>query len=165
MKRSLLDIAVMALALAACGQTAAPSTSDRMTRIPTGEFVSTPGVLVPDQSPLANTSWKLESFGAPGQPQPLVVNSEITITFQGVDHAARGSAGCNTYGGTYAVSDTTLSFSDLAYTEIACDTPGVMEQEQRFQQALRAVEGYRLAGDRLELVYEGGNVLRWVAAK
>jgi heat shock protein HslJ len=161
MKRYLLGVAVVVITLSACGQPAGlPATSS-----PTSALASTADAQASDQSPLANTNWQLVSFGAPRQPQPLVANSEITITFREADHVARGSAGCNSYGGTYAVGDTTLSLIDLAFTAMACDSPGVMDQEQRFQQALLSVERYRMEGDRLELVYDGGNVLRWVAVK
>jgi heat shock protein HslJ len=130
---------------------------------PTGELGATLGRLAPDHSPLANTSWKLEALGTPYQ--RLAANTEITISFEGAEHVAQGSAGCNSYGARYAVSDSMLSFTELASTAMACDIPGVMDQEQRFQQALLAVERYRLEGDRLEFVYAGNNVLRWVAVK
>ena len=68
-----------------------------------------------------------------------------------------GSTGCNTYFGTYEVSDDELSIGAVAVTEMWCMEPeGVMDQEQAFLAALASVTSYRLAGERLELLDDTG---------
>jgi heat shock protein HslJ len=63
-----------------------------------------------------------------------------------------GSAGCNTYFGTYEVSGSEFSISDLAVTEMWCMEPeGVMDQEKAFLNALGTVASYRVDANRLEL--------------
>lgn len=71
-----------------------------------------------------------------------------------------GSAGCNTYFGTYAASDSEISVSDVANTEMWCSDPeGVMDQEQAFLAALASAASYRIAGERLELLDGTGRVI------
>jgi heat shock protein HslJ len=71
-----------------------------------------------------------------------------------------GSAGCNTYFGTYEVSGDELSIGAVAVTEMWCMEPeGVMDQEQAFLAALASVVDYRLAGERLVLLDETGGVI------
>jgi heat shock protein HslJ len=68
-----------------------------------------------------------------------------------------GSAGCNTYFGTYAVSGSEITIGDVANTEMWCMEPeGVMDQEAAFLKALRTVATYRVDADRLELQDEAG---------
>jgi heat shock protein HslJ len=72
-----------------------------------------------------------------------------------------GSTGCNTYFGTYEAGGSEMTIGDVAHTEMWCAEPeGVMDQEQAFLTALAAVTGYRLAGERLELLddSEGANL-------
>jgi hypothetical protein len=71
-----------------------------------------------------------------------------------------GSAGCNTYFGTYTLSGSDISIGDLASTEMACmDPEGVMEQDQVFLSALQSAASFRLNGERLELLDESGSVV------
>ena len=71
-----------------------------------------------------------------------------------------GSAGCNTYFGTYEVSDGEITIGDLAVTEMWCMEPeGVMDQEEAFLAALASVTGYRLAGEQLELLDGTGETI------
>jgi heat shock protein HslJ len=71
-----------------------------------------------------------------------------------------GSAGCSHYVGTYAVSGSSITISDVGSTERYCMEPeGVMEQEPTFLAALASAAGYRLAGVRLELLDATGSVI------
>ena len=63
-----------------------------------------------------------------------------------------GSAGCNTYFGTYEVSGSEFSISDLAVTEMWCMEPeGVMDQEMDYLAALSSVATYEINRDTLTL--------------
>jgi heat shock protein HslJ len=71
-----------------------------------------------------------------------------------------GSAGCNHYFGTYAVSGGSITISDVGSTEMYCMEPeGVMDQEQAFLAALASAARYRLAGARLEFLDATGRVI------
>jgi heat shock protein HslJ len=113
--------------------------------------VETPGAA----DPLAGTQWNLETFGPAGAETPLVSGSTITLEF-GEDDQAGGSGGCNTYGGEYQVQDGALSLGEIISTEKACLEEGVMEQEQRYYEALQTAAGFELAGDRLTITYDAG---------
>ena len=106
-----------------------------------------------DGPALEGTQWTLVALG--GEPP-------LTGTAPSAEFSAdqiRGSAGCNTYSGTYAVRGGEISISDVANTEMWCADPeGVMDQEQAFLAALRSAASYRLAGEQLELLDAAGSV-------
>ena len=104
---------------------------------------------------LENTRWQLESFGAPEEETPPVQGSTITLEF-GEENMVGGSAGCNTYGGSYTVDDVGIQFRDIASTLIACDDQQVNEQESRYLQMLQTARQYTIEQDRLILAEEGG---------
>lgn len=70
--------------------------------------------------------------------RPLIDNSNLTVTF-GNDGRAYGSAGCNHWFSAYQKNDHQLSFTAPASTMMMC-APALMEQEQRFLQALSNVK-------------------------
>ena len=118
-----------------------------------------PGVGEPDiEPPLEGNSWVLEHYGEPGNPTPALAGSyEVTLEFG--DGELSGSAGCNSYFGSYtSKKDGTFEVSDLANTEMACMEPGVMEQEGEYLTALRLAENYEVNGSTLRIV-GGGKLL------
>jgi heat shock protein HslJ len=71
-----------------------------------------------------------------------------------------GSAGCNHYFGTYAVSGSGITITDVARTEMYCmDPEGVMDQEEALLAALTSAASYRLADARLEFLDATGSVI------
>ncbi|MGD8474083.1 MAG: META domain-containing protein [Anaerolineae bacterium] len=132
MKRTTFTIAVMALAvlLAACGAG------------PAG------GVDLPD------TRWVLVTLEGESPLPDRAPSAEFS------EDQISGSTGCNTYFGTYEVSDDELSIGAVAVTEMWCMEPeGVMDQEEAFLAALASVTGYRLAGEQLELLDGTGETI------
>jgi len=108
-------------------------------------------------------TWILQSFGKIGEEPPLILDTEITIQFN-EENRVEGFSGCNQYFGQYrAKDDGTLSFRDLAMTEMACLRPeGVMIIEQRYLDALADVSAYEVEENRLRLFYdEGQSVLNY----
>ena len=69
----------------------------------------------------------------------------------------RGYGGCNPFFGAYLLRDTTLIFSKIGSTRMACKDG--MDMEDRFFQALRDTEAYRLQDESLLLVGGNGTVL------
>ena len=100
---------------------------------------------------LRDTAWELTSLAG----SDLLAGTAITIKFA-ADQVS-GSAGCNTYGGSYEVSGDRLDLPDLYATEMGCLEPaGILEQESAYLTALRSAAGYQIDGDRLEILDETG---------
>ncbi len=94
--------------------------------------------------PLDGTSWELFAI----RKSLPISGSTITATF--ADGQVRGSAGCNSYFGSYQVEGETITIGDLAITEMACLEPeGIMEQEQTIMEFLWNAKRFELQEDRL----------------
>lgn len=110
---------------------------------------------VPDR-PLTNTYWKLTQLGgAPAQVLPNQREPHMILQLQ--EHRLVGSGGCNRFTGQYNLAGTSVYFGKVAATEMAC--PGGMEQEQAFLRALDATRTWRIEGDALELLDDGGETI------
>ena len=96
-----------------------------------------------------------------------ITGSEITAEFTAAtataDAMVKGSAGCNTYTGSYviltrAVGRNRFDIGPLATTRKMCDQ-SLMEQESLYLAALEAATSYRIEGFTLTIVYPGGELL------
>jgi heat shock protein HslJ len=101
---------------------------------------------------LAGTSWQVTRYNNGKQAvTTLRAGTTLTVVF-GPDDTVSGSAGCNTYRGTYSTDGTKVTFGPTGTTRKICDNPDrVMEQEQQFLKALATVAVARFEGDTLEL--------------
>ena len=106
---------------------------------------------------LDGTAWQLVTMG---DELPLP-ESTLTIAFE--DGQAGGSAGCNSYGGTYTIKDNEFGLTDIASTLMACLDSGVMEQEQAYLVFLGEVTSYNISADVLYLSRPDGSSLRFIA--
>ncbi|NIV31466.1 MAG: META domain-containing protein, partial [Anaerolineae bacterium] len=89
--------------------------------------------------------------------EALIEGTQITLAFSAA--SVEGSAGCNTYGGTYTASGDSLRLSDLYWTEMGCMEPeGILEQEMAYLNVLNAVASYRVDAGQLELYDEAGTL-------
>ena len=96
-------------------------------------------------SDLAGTNWVLDELG--GVP---LVDVEPTLTFGG-DGTVSGSAGCNTFSGTYLLDGAVLSFGPLAATKKGCADP-TMFVESAFLAAMGGITDWSVdAAGRLVL--------------
>jgi heat shock protein HslJ len=140
------------LAVPASGQTpgyiAAFSTSPKERSLVASDHVE---VTFSGEYTLEGTTWLLDK---------TIPGSEITALFTGGE--VSGSAGCNTYQGTYrstrAAGRNTIEFGALATTKMMCDEP-LMDQEGLYLAALEAATSYRIEGFALTIVYPGGEML------
>jgi heat shock protein HslJ len=126
-----LAAALLAIAtlLVGCGQD--PGTgSDEGSAGPTGDWVLASG------------------FGPGGRNVPMIEGSPITMTITG--DRIGGTAACNGYGGSVAISGVRLQIGDLARTEMGCE-PDVAASEDSFLGALGMVTGFERTGDALTL--------------
>jgi heat shock protein HslJ len=110
--------------------------------------------------PLDGTSWTLTAYR---KTRPIP-GTMIDITFE--DGELRGSAGCNSYFGSYEVSGSTITVGDVAMTEMACMEPeGVMEQETEVLAILTAGETFQIDDGQLQIFRPDGEALTFVAQR
>lgn len=106
--------------------------------------------------PLQGTSWELLAIG---QEQPIP-GTTITATFE--NGQLRGSTGCNSYFGSYAIKGDQMIISEIGMTEMAClDPQGVMDQELFFLQFLSDAQGFHRAEDELQIFRSDGASLNF----
>lgn len=108
---------------------------------------------------LTDIPWELISGTVDGEPMPLVAGFPITLTVSA--EVATGTAACNGYGATVAISGAEITVSGLGATEMACSPDEVMELERRYLEALPRVETWSstegdltLTGEGVELFYQ-----------
>jgi heat shock protein HslJ len=128
----------MVLAVAACsGSTATPS--------PTAA-VSAGGGL--------DGTWSLTKYTTPDGTE-VAVPAAVTPTLTLSGNAASGNAGCNSFNATATIDGTSIKFSQVASTKMAC--PGPMSTvETAYLEALSLATSYTLNGDTLVLSGPGG---------
>jgi heat shock protein HslJ len=109
---------------------------------------------------LEDVTWVLESYGEQGNLQAVLTGSEITAEFKGEEGQVGGSAGCNHYFGGYEAKGDGLSVSMLASTEMYCDDPeGVMDQELQYLKTLQTAESYKVQDGELHISCADNQVL------
>jgi heat shock protein HslJ len=98
--------------------------------------------------PLLGTAWKLDTVVNPGGSASSVpAGVTATISFSN-DGKVTGNTGCNSFGGTAAVVDNRITFSDLASTRRACSGAGG-SVEADILRVLTGTATYRIEADRL----------------
>ncbi|MFC1893145.1 META domain-containing protein [Chloroflexota bacterium] len=102
---------------------------------------------------LEDIRWILESYGKPGNLKAVIVDTAITAEFVSDEEAVKGSAGCNSYFGSYELRGSQLSIpGPIGVTEMYCMEPkGVMDQEQKYLAVLQLVESYEINGNELQI--------------
>ena len=111
------------------------------------------------EDPLAGTSWQLLFY----RKTPVLEGTSITANFENGE--INGSAGCNSYFGTYQVEEENLSFGQIGMTEMFCMEPeGVMEQEIFYLGALADAQHYEITNGRLTISLSGHETLTFKPA-
>lgn len=93
--------------------------------------------------------WLLQAGTNQGQPVPIVAGSPINLKIDGTQ--AGGTAACNHYGGKIHVSGSSVSFSEMAQTEMACIDDRIMASEAAYMTALLKVTTAERSGNALVL--------------
>lgn len=105
---------------------------------------------------LANTRWRLVSYGEPGSETPVMEGTDVTLQFEDGSQAG-GSSGCNTFGAKYEVkAGNNLSITKVVSTLIACSEENVMEQEKQYLDALQSANSFEISGNNLKVRYGDG---------
>lgn len=137
-------LAVTALLLAGCGG----GDGTGATADPTGPEGSWRATLLPRGTGLS----------------PPLAKTEVTAEFA-ADGELVGSAGCNSYGGSYESAGSSISIGPLRATRKACADQAAMEQEQAFLTALPRATEFRLeAGTLVLLSAKGAPVAKFESA-
>jgi heat shock protein HslJ len=108
------------------------------------------------QAPLEGTIWNLDSYmDDKGELVSVLPATEITAQFQ--DGRVGGSAGCNSYFGSYHINGNTITIGPLSSTLMFCGEPeGLMKQETNYLAALRSAAHYEITGSKLEMTNADG---------
>ena len=151
--RYLTVLCLIALALTTCGKvTGNTSGSEDTSKTPGLEGTS-------NTAALAGSKWMLLSYGTPGSPQAVMNGTKITLEFD-AEGGVSGSAGCNTYFGSYEVKGETLSVGGIGITEMYCMSPeGVMEQETAYAELLPSAGRFEIQDGQLRITGAGGQIL------
>lgn len=106
---------------------------------------------------LTNTYWKLLAIG--DAPVPAAPGTrEVHLILQPDQQRVAGFSGCNRLMGSYKVDGARLTFSQMAGTMMACPPPA-MDLERGFHAMLQKVAGWRINGEKLDLLDDSGAVL------
>jgi heat shock protein HslJ len=104
--------------------------------------------------PLENSYWKLTQFNGAAV---VVAEHQPHFILHPESRRVTGSGGCNSITGSYRLDGDRLSFGPFAGTMMSCHEG--MEAERNFLAALQKGGRARVAGQRLELLDGGGQIL------
>jgi len=114
------------------------------------------------ERPRRGTRWVVDSIIDGESVSSVPAGAEASITFEDNDRFG-GSTGCNAMGGTAAVHEKTITFSDVITTKMACD-PDRNRLERAVLSVLDGDVADRIEADRLTLNNPNGHGLGLRAA-
>jgi heat shock protein HslJ len=106
----------------------------------------------PVAAPFEATHWTLTELAAKQVPA-AAGRQAAYVQFASEGNRVSGSTGCNRLSGAYEKNGSSLKFHPLATTMMACAAP-LMEQENKFNDALNKTTHYRIKGNTLVLLNE-----------
>jgi heat shock protein HslJ len=107
--------------------------------------------------PLNSTSWELVYY----RKSTVLEGPILTANFDGGE--VKGSAGCNSYSGSYQVEGDTISFGPIASTLMACmDPEGIMDQETMFLAWLADAQTFWIKDNQLMIFRSDGEALTFI---
>ena len=117
-------------------ETAAPTA----TQIPPQPTANIPG------ADLLETTWVMAGYLADMANEtltPAIQDVDVTLLFSD-DGTLTGSAGCNSFSGSYLTDGKNIAITDIIASRLICEQPaGIMEQEADFLALLEEVQEYR----------------------
>jgi heat shock protein HslJ len=104
---------------------------------------------------LEGTIWKLDSYlNSQGELVSVLPDTAITAEFQAGQ--VTGSAGCNSYFGSYESSGDRLTFGVIGMTEMYCFPEALMDQESAYLAALGSAASHQIVDGKLQVLNADG---------
>jgi heat shock protein HslJ len=116
---------------------------------------------------LGEVIWNLESFDSIAGPQPIIENSQISLSLDMVNMQLNGIGGCNHYSADFVLVDekNNIAISNVVSDQSVCDDPeNIMQQEQSYLATLAQVRFFSFGGTTLNMVVGGDSGLHFVIA-
>jgi heat shock protein HslJ len=111
---------------------------------------------------LSDSHWLLESYGNGQAPSQVLAGTSITLNFGLEAKTVVGTAGCNSYGSECSVSGQSIQFSNFYQTEVECNRPtGLMDQERQYLALLTQSVSFTISGNNLTIDCTGDRVLNF----
>jgi heat shock protein HslJ len=120
------------------------------------------------QSALDDVTWTLESFDNIAGPQPVIENSNITLSFDMENGQLQGIGGCNNYSANFVLDSENhdITISNVTRTEMACSEPeSIMQQEQNYFATLSQIRFFTFDKTTLNMVVGGDAGLHFIVTK
>ena len=114
-----------------------------------------------EQAELLDTEWRLVRLNEVPIPLQETVPF-VRFALEGEDRRVTGFSGCNRFFGSYELEGSSLRFSHVGATRMAC--PDAIVEEQKFLTALTQTTSYQIRGATLELLHDGEVVATFEAA-
>jgi heat shock protein HslJ len=117
---------------------------------------------------LDDVSWTLESFDSIAGPQPVIDNTNISLSIDMENKQFYGMGGCNNYSADFVLDDEShsMTISNIIGTEIACDHPeNIMQQEQIYFATLENIKFFTFDKATLNMVVGGDAGLHFEASQ
>jgi heat shock protein HslJ len=113
---------------------------------------------VPQLTALADTRWIVTGYNN-GKQAVVSIGPDTSMTLEfDSENAISGTAGCNSFRGSYSSDSDNLTVGEIAATRRLCEDV-VMAQEKLFLEALNRSASWRVEGNRLEIRDVGGAML------
>jgi len=132
--------------------TRATLANGRLTLAPMDEDDETAAMMVfaPEMAPQIEGAWNVNGV-SDGRKALMGTLRGTTLTLSFAGGTVSGSAGCNTFRGTYKVQGDRVAIDRLSTTRKACSGQGVMKQESNFVAALERAETWKIEEGELTL--------------
>lgn len=131
---------------------------EEVNRTPVTEEATMPDAIVPEVAMLEGTTWTLLSYRVPnGEPQDVMQGTRISAEFK--DGQISGTAGCNTYFGSYESDSNLLTVSPAGSTMKYCAPEELMLQETAYLATLSNVASYEITSGQLHLKNANGETI------
>jgi len=118
------------------------------------------------QSALDDVTWTLESFDSIAGPQPIIKNTNVTLSIDLENGQLTGIGSCNNYSADFVLNDKNhdITISNIISTEMWCDQPeNLMQQEQTYFATLAQIRFFTFDQVTLNMVVGGDAGLHFVA--
>jgi heat shock protein HslJ len=133
-----------------------------------GLHISLSNLEIKDSSfALGEVTWVLESFDSIAGPQPLIENTNITLSIDMDNQQLSGMGGCNSYRADFALDaeNHDITISNIISTQQVCAAfENIMQQEARYFATLEQIWFFTFDAATLNMVVGGDAGLYFAAA-